>query len=101
MKNIQITVLSLMTICLLACINSGYEESDIKSGYIIHFDKIKTSIDLILSDLEKNFKLIRLETTKESLLGKSDFFIEIKYIMHTLILIFISFHKREDLSINS
>lgn len=59
---------------LISCRNSvnGQKEN---SEFQVNFDNCKTSIDLKLSDLIDSCRLIRLETTPESLLGNMPRFI--------------------------
>lgn len=83
MKMKYTVLLAGIAISLAACKNTGKEASDndAEKVYTFNIDKTKEYIDLKLSDLAENFKLIPLETTEESLIGRSTFYISDQYIL--------------------
>lgn len=82
MKAGKIVVIALLAIGLVACKNDAKRSADeAEKVYTFNIDGTKTYTDLKLSDLADHFRLIPLETTEESLLGRADFYIGDQYIL--------------------
>jgi hypothetical protein len=74
MKFKSTLIVLILIIGLISCRNSvnGLKES---SQFLVSFDNCKSSVDLKLSDLIDSCRLVRLESTPESLLGNNPRFI--------------------------
>ncbi len=83
MKPGKIAVIGLLAIGLVACKSAEKKatDNDAEKVYTFNIDKTKEYIDLKLSDLAENFKLIPLETSEQSLLGRSEFYVSDQYIL--------------------
>lgn len=83
MKAGNIVVIALLVVGLSACKNAEKKASDgdAEKVYTFNIDQTKEYIDLKLTDLAENFKLIPLETTEQSLLGRSEFYVSDQYIL--------------------
>jgi len=67
--NPKLTILFL-AIIIVSCTNHKRKNQD-KAVYNVSFENCRTTIDLKLSDLVDSIKLVRLETTPESLIANS------------------------------
>ena len=67
--NLKLTILFL-AIIIVSCTNHKRKNQD-KAVYNVSFENCRTTIDLKLSDLVDSIKLVRLETTPESLIANS------------------------------
>ncbi|MBN1184630.1 MAG: 6-bladed beta-propeller, partial [Bacteroidales bacterium] len=83
MKAGSIVVIASMALGLVACKSAKKKASDGDADkvYTFNIDQTKEYIDLKLTDLADKFKLIPLETTDESLLGRSEFYVGDQYIL--------------------
>jgi hypothetical protein len=70
MKNNFTLIVLTYILGLISCTNSVYGQKG-NSEFRVSFDNCKKSVDLKLSDLIDSYRLIRLETTPESLIGNN------------------------------
>jgi len=82
MKLIPLAIVIIIVLALFSCSNSAKSLNENKIFHI-DIDKCELSIDLKLSDLTDSCRLVRLETTKECVLGPylSYLYISDKYII--------------------
>ena len=79
-----ITLLTILCIALVicSCNQSGSDKSSEEAKlYVVDFDNPDGNIDLQLTDLAENFRIVPLETTDESLIGNGMYYVSESYIL--------------------